>query len=515
MSPVHRFGRALLMCMCLVAPAAAQTPAPPSPAEVAKPAPDAAAGVERWKGSIEVAAGMTLDFTAVFRTAADGTVSGVMSIPAQGLKDGALKDITVSGKELKFTLGIPGAPPAAIPVFAATKSDDGKSAAGSLSQSGMTIPLKMQRLAEGESDDITPKRPQEPKPPFPYRAEDVSFANPKADAVTLAGTLTVPEGKGPFPAVIMVSGSGPQNRDEELLGHKPFAVIADHLTRHGIAVLRYDDRGVGASKGDFATATTLDFAGDAVAAGEFLATRPEIDPKKIGVVGHSEGGLIAPIAAVQSGRIAFIVMLAGPGVPGDEILLKQSDVISRAGGVDEETLRITREGMTKLYALLKSGADTETLRAEMRKLADAQIEAALKNATPQKKAELEQAKASIDGQIDQQLAQLQSPWLRTFLSYDPRENLRKVKVPVLALNGQKDMQVDPAQNLPEVEKALREGGNKDVTATELAGLNHLFQHAETGSPAEYQKIEETFAPEALDAMVVWIRARTGLDAAAP
>ena len=294
-----------------------------------------------------------------------------------------------------------------------------------------------------------PNRPQEPKPPFPYKEETVSYKNGE---IKFEGTLTIPAGKGPFPSVLLITGSGPEDRNEEIFGHKPFLLISDYLTRAGIAVLRVDDRGVGGSTGRDTHPTTADFAQDAMKGVEFLRGRPEIDPKRIGLIGHSEGGFIAPMLASQSDEIAFVVMLAGTGVPGDEIIERQTDLIYRAGGMKGDSLKTILDNQRAIHELLKSGADS----AKVRELLYKQTVSAMPGTNGGQGLTPEQ-KTRVDAMVNQQVHVLTSPWFRYFLATDPRPFLRKVKVPVLALNGERDLQVDPKQNLPEVEKALKEG----------------------------------------------------------
>jgi pimeloyl-ACP methyl ester carboxylesterase len=357
----------------------------------------------------------------------------------------------------------------------------GTEIAGTWTQGG-AMPLVLKKI-----DKLTrPNRPQEPKPPFPYRSEEVAIANAAGKAV-LAGSLTVPEGKGPFPAVILITGSGPQNRDEEIFGHKPFFVLADHLTRLGLAVLRYDDRGVGKSTGVFASATSEDFAGDAWAAWQTLSGRPEIDPKRIGLLGHSEGGLIAPMLAAVHPEVAFVVMLAGPGVSGEQILLAQAAGIMKASGAPDAAIASNTAVQKQIFAILRE----ETSMARIAERISA-IPAGSKEAS-----------AAL-------VKQTASPWMRFFVLYDPAPALTKVRCPVLAIGGELDLQVLPDQNLPAIEAALKQGGDKDVTVVRLPGLNHLLQAAKTGLLAEYAQIEETMAPAALDTIATWIRKRTGL-----
>jgi pimeloyl-ACP methyl ester carboxylesterase len=466
----------------------------PQPAAVAPAAPAAAeaVGVQRWKGAIELP-GVKLDFAVTLTPAGAGSpASGTIDIPLQGVKAAALADVVVASDELKFTLVIPNAPPAMSAVFSATPAADG-TAAGQLQQGGATFPVKMERIALDA--DISPRRPQEPKPPFPYVQREVSYSNP--DGTKLAGTLTLPPGPGPFAAAILITGSGPQDRDESLLGHKPFLVIADHLTRNGFAVLRADDRGVGGSTGSVANTTAEGSVGDVLAAVALLKTMPEVDPARIGVIGHSEGGIIGPMAAARSRDVSFVVMLAGTGLKGRDILTMQSEAIYRAAGGKEELIRSATEEHRRLMDLLEKDAPPEEVRASMRSLTKVQIEMSGAGGLPDEQ---------LEAAITQQLVALQTPWFRSFLLLDPREALRKVTVPVLALNGSLDVQVPAKANLAEIEKALGEAGNTHVTVREMPGLNHLFQTAGTGGPDEYAQIEETFSPGALDVMTEWLRA---------
>jgi hypothetical protein len=323
-------------------------------------------------------------------------------------------------------------------------------------------------------------RPQTPKTPFPYRAEDVSFDS--APGVRLAGTLTLPEGRGPFPAAVLITGSGAQDRDESIMGHKPFMVLADALTRRGIAVLRDDDRGSGKSTGDFAKATAVDFAADAEAAMAYLRGRPEIDGKRIGLIGHSEGGIIAPLVAVEDPRVAFVVMLAGPGVPSRELMAAQREAVARTAGLPPEAIAGNEATMGRVEKALAEAKDLEQGQADAAKVLIATgmpAEAAAGTAR-----------------------QLGSAWYKWFIAYDPRPTLAKVRAPVLALGGDRDVQVVARQNLPAIREALKD--NPDATVVELPGLNHLFQTAASGGPSEYARIEETMAPAALDAIANWV-----------
>jgi pimeloyl-ACP methyl ester carboxylesterase len=286
--------------------------------------------------------------------------------------------------------------------------------------------------------------------------------------------------------------------------------MADYLTRHGIAVLRVDDRSVGGSTGDMSKATSADFVGDVLAGIEFLSSQPEIDAKKIGLIGHSEGGVIAPMVAAKSDKVAFAILLAGTGVPGREVLRAQSELIDVAMGMTTEEAKAETADQDAIFELFLSGAEESVILAKMREVGERQLTAAEASSDPKKRDGAKAQRATLDATIKQQYKQFSSPWLAYFLKLDPRDALRKTRCPVLALNGEKDLQVPPKQNLPEIDKALREGGNKEVTTKELPGLNHLFQHCTSGSPAEYAEIEETCSPEVLAIMAEWIRSRSGL-----
>jgi len=427
-----------------------------------------------WEGAIDTGA-VRLRIGVAITAQPDGKLSAMMDSPDQGAYGLPLSDVTFADGVLKFVLQ------RANGAFEGRLNAAGTEIAGTWTQGG-ALPLVLKKV-----EKLTRlNRPQEPKPPFPYRSEPVAIVN-AAGRVVLDGTLTVPEGKGPFPAVVLITGSGPQNRDEEIFGHKPFLVLADHLTRRGIAVLRYDDRGVGKSTGSFASATSEDFAGDAWTAWQTLSARPEIDPKRLGLLGHSEGGLIAPMLAASHPEIAFVVMLAGTGVTGEQVMLAQAAAIMKASGAPAETIAANTDLQKQVFAILRE----ETSMARIVERLGA-IPAGSKEAS-----------AAL-------VKQSASPWLRFFATYDPAPALAKVRCPVLAIAGERDLQVLSAQNLPAIGAALVQGGNQNHTVLELPGLNHLFQSARTGLPTEYAQIEETMAPAALDTITTWIRERTGL-----
>jgi uncharacterized protein len=359
--------------------------------------------------------------------------------------------------------------------------------------------LYASQTASGQS------RPQEPKPPYPYDEQEVVYQN-KKDGVQLAGTLTLPRSKGPFPAVLLITGSGPQDRNETVLDHKPFLVLADHLTRLGIAVLRVDDRGVGKSTGRFSEATSEDFAADALAGVEYLKTRNEVAPRRIGLIGHSEGGLIAPMLAARSTDIAFIVMMAGSGLTGEQILYHQAMLIARAHGVSDELIAQNRAAQERVFAIIKQEKDGVVAEKRIREEAATFRELA---ARIKAEAREEQRKTMdlIAEYIEMQAKLAVSPWFRFILTYDPRPTLMKVRCPVLAINGEKDLQVPAKENLAAIRLALETGGNKDYTVLALPNLNHLFQTCRTGAISEYAQSEETISPAALDTISKWILRR--------
>jgi pimeloyl-ACP methyl ester carboxylesterase len=362
---------------------------------------------------------------------------------------------------------------------------------GIFKQGAQQLPLDFGRAAIGLT---VAKRPQEPKAPFPYVIEEVSFKNEKEN-VTLSGTFTKPTGAGKFPVVVLISGSGAQNRDEELAGHKPFLVLSDHLTKNGIAVLRYDDRGTAKSTGNFQIATSENFATDVEAAVAYLKTRADVDLKKIGLVGHSEGGLIAPMVAARNKDVGYIVMMAGPGVKGRDVLLLQIDLLSKAEGMPDEEIKKQVKLMSGITEILTMNGDTAVVNQAFR--------AMLNNAYMELP---DSVKKTVTAPVfAAQFSRLSTPWMKFFLGYDPAPALQKTKIPVLALNGTKDLQVWAPQNLPAVEAALKKGGNKKYTIRELPGLNHLFQEAKTGGSSEYAEIEQTLAPAALEAISSWIK----------
>jgi pimeloyl-ACP methyl ester carboxylesterase len=363
---------------------------------------------------------------------------------------------------------------------------------GTFKQGGQSFPLNFNRK---EIKKEKPNRPQEPLEPFSYYTEEVKFPNEQAD-ITLAGTLSLPKIDGDFPVVILISGSGAQDRNEEILGHKPFLVLADHLTRMGIGVLRYDDRGFGESTGDFAAATTEDFAADVESAIAYLKSRTDINPNNIGLIGHSEGGIIAPMVATKdNSNVAFMVLLAAPAVSGAEILLLQQQVISQVSGVPQDVIANQQRMNKGLFDII---VDSPNMSNKV--LFNNLVSYLKENLTE------DEYPSGVSKEIflANQINPLINPWFRFFLGYDPLIALKNLDTPVFALNGSKDLQVDANQNLSLIEKSLNKAGNKQLKAKLYADLNHLFQESKSGLVTEYGTIEQTISPLVLADISEWI-----------
>ncbi len=460
-----------------------EEPAPEPPAAALEAVPGTGLNGE-WGGSLDVG---PMDLRLALHVEDDGAgkLEAVLDSLDQNAKI-AVDTVSLSDGHVTLVLKSIGAS------FEGVMNSDGSAIDGSWSQGGRNMELTFNRLAERMVLD----RPQTPKEPFPYKSRDVSFEN-QAAGIKLAGTLVTPDGSGPFPAVIMITGSGPQDRDESLMGHKPFLVIADHLARHGIASLRYDDRGFAASQGNHMGSTVADFTTDAGAALDFLAAQPKIDQQALGVVGHSEGGLTGPRLAVTDARLDFLVLLAPPAEPLDALLARQSADILRAKGIDDGLIaRLQADQKDELAMVvdesLSAQALTEKLRARIKLLKD--------NYTQEELDQLEVSAATLEAGI----ATATTPWFRSLLREDPAVHLRQIRIPVLALFAEKDLQVAAEVNARILQSALAKAGNQDADVHILPGLNHLFQHSETGRLEEYGELTETFAPEALDAIEDWI-----------
>ena len=433
-----------------------------------------------WTGTLTVK-GMELPLVFNFTKTATG-YTATMDSPKQGAKGIPVDEVQFLNKKLTVEIKSAG-----IKYTGEWKND--AEITGTFQQGNFSAPMA---LSKGVVEII---KPQEPSKPYPYYTEDVKFTN-TVENISLAGTLSLPQKEGKFPVVLLISGSGQQNRDSEILGHKPFLVIADYLTRNGIAVLRYDDRGVGQSKGDPTMSTSADFANDARAAIEFLRTRKEINPKKIGIIGHSEGGLIAPIIAANDKNIAFLVLLAGPGVAGDVLLVDQNYEVGKLQGLNEEQLQQAKQTNQAIYNIVKAEGDLAAIKNNLTAYFQSNIDQIPEAERP--------SKTEIDETLKQEVDGIVTPWLRYFITYNPKENLKKVKCPVLLLNGEKDIQVTAQLNTKGITEALKEGGNKKVKLQIFPGLNHLFQHCTKCTVEEYSQLDETFSAEVLKTISDWI-----------
>ena len=452
-----------------------------------------------WQGTLNTGA-IPLRLVFKIHKKPDGTLTGTLDSIDQGAKAIPISGVSLKGSAVSFEVKVVSG------AYEGQLAEGGAQISGEWKQLGASLPLTLTRT------DKLPvlRRPQEPKKPYPYREEEVAYDN-KAGHSHMAGTLTLPRSGGPFPAALLITGSGQQDRDEAIMGHRPFLIIAHYLARRGIAVLRVDDRGVGGSTGEVAKATTEDFAGDVLAGVEFLKTRKEIDPTKIGLIGHSEGDIIAPMCAARSKDVAFIVLMAGSGLPGEAILYQQSALILKAMGGSQEIIAQQRAAQERMYAAIKRENDNAVAEKKLREIySGLQVHPAT---DPAKAAAAAKEKPGAEaGRLpaaqEASLHMMLSPWFRFFLAYDPRPALKKVNCPDLAINGERDLQVPPKENLPAIEAALKAGGNRDHTVKELPKLNHLFQTSQTGSPAAYGQIEETFSPVALQVIGDWIVQRS-------
>ena len=440
-----------------------------------------------WLGSLEVG-GVKMRLLLKVEASGNGYVAKFDSVD-QDVHDLPIETITLVENKVSFT-----APKFGMS-FEGTLNDKNDEIVGTFKQGTGSTPFVFKRA--GEIPTIS--RPQDPKKPYPYDEEEVTYRN-AADNVKLSGTLTIPrDGNARHPVVLLISGSGTQNRDSFIAGHRPFLVLADHLTRNGIAVLRVDDRGAGGSDLGALTVTSENFVHDVLVGVEFLKNRKDIDPKKIGLIGHSEGGMIAPMAAAQSRDIAFIVLLAGLGQTGDEVIQTQTRLIQIASGTDQDTIASSVALTRNVNAIVKAQTEGKVLEQEV----NAAVAKVIEPMTEVQRKKFAPVASSVKGSM----AMFQLPWYRYFVMYDPAPALKKVQVPVLALNGENDLQIAWKENLDGIAAALKTGNNKDVTVKAFPKLNHLFQTSQTGLPAEYGSIEETMSPQVLETITEWIRTR--------
>lgn len=465
----------------------------------------------RWDGAIHVL-GQELAVSVSFETT-QGGLTATIDIPQQFARGLALTNVRFERPKVHFELQAhPG-----LAVFDGRLEDE--TISGDFAQAGVEGTFSLTRAAPtdqaraggageaGEAQRAEGAGREESTSAVAdrYREEEVTFDNDREGIVTLAGTLTLPLTGGPHPAVVMITGSGPQNRDEELFGFKPFKIIANHLTPNGVAVLRYDDRGVGGSTGNVAISTSQDFAGDVLAAVRFLRSRKDIDPDKIGLIGHSEGAIVAPLAAAFSKDVAFIVLLAGTAVIGEELLYAQIERLLRLSGATDEVIAARLDFQRRVFAALRTGEGWEAIEEELRVVSREQVE----SMPADQRDAIKDADAFVETRVKAQLAEIRTPWFRYFIDYDPVPALKEVKVPVLALFGELDVQVPPDVNRDPMERAFEASGHQKYTILVLPGANHFFMAAKTGSPSEYPSLEKQFVPGFLDLLNDWILERTG------
>ena len=428
-----------------------------------------------WQGTLSPPQGEGLRLLFHIKSNLDGTYFATLDSPDQGTTGIPARVISTDMKAIRINVAAIGAE------FTGSLQADG-SIDGNWTQRGISLPLVFKRVEKA----VDVVRPQMPKPPFPYRVEEVTYAS--KPEVTLSATLTVPQGQGPFPVALLIPGSGALDRDQTLFGHKPFLVLADYLTRRGIAVLRPDKRGVGRSSGCFIYATDVDFVDDTQAAVSFLKKRKEVNPKFIGmIVGQGEGGIVAAQAAVASPDVAFVVLLASPELPGEQMVLAQQTALLKSRGATEDVIKARRAQQENMLAVVIGEKDAAVAEKKVREM--------IRDMNPP---------GTAESVLDNQVKRLLAPSYREFLVYDPRPTLMKIKCPVLAIMGEKDRQIPPHENLAAIQSAMKEGGNNSFTQSLMPGLNHMLQPSQTGSPTEYAKIEITLDPAALQVVGDWI-----------
>ena len=443
--------------------------------------------VGKWNGQLNIQGSKINCIFKISKT--DSGYKSTMDVIEQGAKDIPASNTSFKNEVLKININL------------ANIEYEGKlgkegNIIGNFKQNGYSFPMNLSR---NEIKNEKNNRPQEPQKPYSYYTEDVIFEN-KIEGIKLAGTLTLPNKTGVFPAVILITGSGPQNRDEEIMGHKPFLVLSDFLTKNGIAVIRFDDRGTNLSTGNFATATTANFATDVESAIEYLKTRNEINKNKIGLIGHSEGGLIAQMVASKYKDIAFIVLLASPGIEGDKTLILQANYINKMSGQSDVLIQKKANINSNMYEIVKNSNDIIQLKTD--------LTAYLKENIKDKDIFLIPQNMKEDDFINKTVNQIATPWFVYFIKFNPAIYLENVKCPILAINGEKDVQVLPKENLAGIKQALTKGGNENIKIMELPNLNHLFQECKTGLPNEYGQIEQTFSPIAMELILQWIQSQT-------
>ena len=440
-----------------------------------------------WRGGIEIQGEDIPDIVFQIFKNADGVLRSMLESPDQTFRV-VVDSIMFKDNDIRLILKSMNG------TFEGKLKTDDMIIEGQWQQGEQTFPLTLKHI------DNIPERikPQDPKRPYPYIEEEVIYENKKA-GIKLVGILSYPAANGYYPAVLLIDGSGLGDRNDIATGQRSFQVLADHLTRQGIAVLTVDKRGVWRSTGDFSQATTEDFAHDVFAGIEYLKNRRDINSKQIGLVGLSEGAMIAAMIAAQSSDVAFLVEMAGPGKGLDEIMVEQKCLNAKAEGASDENISILRNWYKHFYTVAKTENDDVVIEKKIRDKYEKMTE-------PEK-----EILGWSERKLSDEMRRVLSPWWRYLLNYDPQSFLMNVKCPVLAINGSKDQQVVAKENLKGIEEALKSGGNKQITILELEGLNHNFQNAETGAESEYAKIAERMAPSAMDTISVWVKRQIDSD----
>lgn len=441
-----------------------------------------------WEGVLNV--GIELRIAFHIKQNASGTLSATVDSPDQSAFGIPCDTVATAGNSLSIEMN-------SLKANYNGKLINDSTIEGTFTQ-GASFTLHLKR---GNKVVVEIKRPQTPQPPFPYKTEEVEYDN-KDKSLRFGATITIPNGNGPFPAALLITGSGPQNRDEEILGHKPFAVLADHLTRKGYIVLRVDDRGIGKTSGNFETATSADFANDVNAGVDYLLQRPEVNSKKIGLIGHSEGGMIAPMVASSRKDIDFIVLMAAPGIPITTLMTEQNAAILRTAGIGENAVASYSILYSKILQHATAAKDTATLLDNLRKSITEWSGITDKNILLDLGLDDPAARESMASTIAHTMA---SPWFRYFLAFNPAPYLEKLQVKTLVINGDRDIQVISSSNLKGIRESLKKSKAKQVEIKEFPGLNHLFQECKTCKLEEYGQLEQTISPVVLESITDWLK----------
>jgi len=449
--------------------------------------------VHKWSGVLN-AGGQKIELRLNLIQNADKTYSSNWDIPAQKVKGLASSKTELLNNQLAVEIKMIGAS------YSGSLNMSGDKVDGAWSQSGMSFPLNMETVKEGQEEKIFLK-PQTPKPPFAYNIKDFVYEGNETK-LSYGATLTYPNGDKKFPLIILITGSGRQDRDETIFDHKPFAVIADYLTKKGYAVLRVDDRGAGKSTGDFSNSTTADFAQDVEEHIRYAKNLPMIDTNQIGLLGHSEGGLIAPMVAVRNKSVAFVILMAGPGVEIGELMAMQNEMVLKSAGISQEAINAyipLYKNLMKTIVSINSTQDANAKAIEIVKNWYSNTDKNLVKSTTNISSE-----SDINKFATSMSETLSTKWWKYFASYNPQIALQKLKCPVLAINGSSDIQVPAEANLKAIEFALKKAGNKKVTTMKFDGLNHLFQKCTKCTVQEYGELETTIEPEVLEYINNWL-----------